>query len=53
MAILLFLVLLIMTFIVVLVITKQTKEETDLGKRLAGTIAIRFRSCDRHRHSKA
>ena len=36
MIVLLFLVLLVVTFAVVLVTTKQTKEETDIGKRLAG-----------------
>jgi tight adherence protein B len=36
MLILLFLVLLVVTFAVVLYVTKPTKKETDLGKRLAG-----------------
>ena len=36
MPILLFLVLLVVVFSVVFYMTKPTKEETDLGKRLAG-----------------
>ena len=36
MIILLFLVLLVATFVIVLVMTKQTKEETHIGRRLAG-----------------